>query len=304
MIATIFSHQVLALRRQRVLLVLLGAMLLSTALAGALGWSSQRTIIRVFDEATRQLAATGAPAPPNPFLLKPHLSLLSNMVVYIPLVGALFAVILGHLTIADEESAGLGRLLFARSMSRAQYTAGKILSLAAVLAGLLVASLLVSLAALLLVNHGISAGELGRLTLFYALSWAYLVPFALIGMITVLLTTSRSLALLTGMGAWLVITFAVPQFTSGLRPTQSLNPIIEPIGLSQAFFQATAKAQPLSVVEQYKAASGVILDTTPHEALTDTLLRILPLLGFAAILLVAAFALVRTHDFSRSASHE
>ncbi|GEP39644.1 hypothetical protein NPS01_33070 [Nocardioides psychrotolerans] len=304
MITTIFSHQVLALRRQRVLLVLVAAILLATALAGALGWSSQSTIVRVFDEATRQLAASGAPAPPNPFLLKPHLSLLSNMVVYIPLVGALFAVILGHISIADEESSGLGRLLFSRSMSRAQYTTGKILSLALVLAGLLLASFAVSLAALLLVNQGISVADLGRLSLFYTLSWLYLVPFALIGMITVLLTTSRSLALLSAMGAWLVITFAVPQFTSGLRPTQSLNPIIEPIGLSQAFFQATAKAQPLSIVEQYKAASAAILDTAPSVAVMDTVARVMPLLGFVAILTVAAFALVRTHDFSRSASHE
>lgn len=304
MIATIASHQIVALRRQRVLLVLLTAFVAATALAGVLGWSSQRTIVRVFDEATRQLAATGAPAPPNPFLLKPNLALLSNMVVYVPLLGALFAVVLGHLSIADDENTGIARLIFSRRLSRASYAAGKILSLAVVLAGVLLASLAVSLIAVVLVNSGISGADLGRLTGFYALSWLYLLPFALIGMVTVLMTRSRSLALLSGIGAWLVITFAIPQFTSGLRPTQSLNPITESLGLSQAFFRFTANAQPLSVVEQYKSASGVVLDTAAPEAFTATLFSIAPLVGFVAALAALTFRLIHTHDFSRSAGNE
>lgn len=304
MIATIASHQILALRRQRVLLVLLTAFVAATALAGILGWSSHRTIVRVFAEATRQLAATGAPAPPNPFLLKPNLALLSNMVVYVPLLGALFAVVLGHLAIADDENTGIGRMLFSRPLSRASYAAGKMLSLAVVLAGVLVASLAVSLVALIVVNSGISGPELGRLAGFYAVSWLYLLPFALIGMIAVLLTRSRSLALLGGIGAWLVITFAVPQFTSGLRPTQSLNPIIENIGLSQAFFRFTANAQPLSVVEQYKSASGAILATAAPEPITATLLSIAPLVAFLVVLAALSFRLIHTHDFSRSAGNE
>lgn len=304
MIATIAAHQILALRRQRVIAALLGTLLVTTALAGVLGWSSQHTIVRVFDEATKLLASTGQPAPPNPFLLKPTLSLLSNMVVYIPLIGALFAVLLGHLSIVEEESAGLGRLLFSRSMSRTQYAFGKIVSLTIVLAGVLAASLVVSIVSLLIVNHSIAGGDLGRLSLFYALSWLYLVAFALVGMITVLMTRTRSLALLTGMGAWLVITFVIPQFTSGLRPTQSLNPIIEPIGLSQAFFRFTSHAQPYSVVEQYKAASGVILDTAASESIVHTITRVLPVAGFVLVLVLVVLRLVHTHDFSRSASDE
>ena len=91
MIATVASHQVLSLRRQRVFLALLITLLTMAALAGALCWSSHQTIVRVYDEAVKSLAANGQPVPPNPFLLKPTLSLLSNMVVYIPLIGALLA---------------------------------------------------------------------------------------------------------------------------------------------------------------------------------------------------------------------
>ena len=304
MIATVASHQVLSLRRQRVFLAMLATLLTMTALAGVLGWSSHQTIVRVYDEAVKLLASTGKPAPPNPFLLKPTLSLLSNMVVYIPLIGALLALIVGHLSIVDDETNGTGRLVFSRQISRTSYVLGKIASAAVVLAVVLAASLLVSIAAVLIVNRTIAGTDLGRLLLFYGLSWLYLMVFALIGMVTVLMTRRRSIALLSAMGAWLVITFVVPQFTSGLRPTQSLNPITDPASTSQTFFKITSKLRPYSVVEQYKQASGRILQTAPAESLGQTIQRVLPIVGLAVVLALLTIRLVQRHDFSSSANSE
>ncbi len=304
MIATVASHQVLSLRRQRVFLAMLATLLTMTALAGVLGWSSHQTIVRVYDEAVKLLASTGKPAPPNPFLLKPTLSLLSNMVVYIPLIGALLALIVGHLSIVDDETNGTGRLVFSRQISRTSYVLGKIVSAAIVLAIVLTASLAVSVAALLVVNRTIAGADLGRLVMFYALSWLYLMVFALIGMVTVLMTRRRSIALLSAMGAWLVITFVIPQFTSGLRPTQSLNPITDPASTSQTFFKITSKFRPYSIVEQYKQASGQILHTATAESFGHTIQRILPITGLAVVLVLLTVRLVQRHDFSRSANSE
>ena len=304
MITTVARHEVRVLRRQRVLAAIVGTLLVTTAVAGVLGWSSQRTIVKVFAVATRLLADTGQTTPPNPFVLKPSLSLLSNMVVYVPLIGALLALLLGHLSLVEEESGGLGRLLFSRRMSRSQYAAGKVASAAMVLAGTLLASLFVSVGSVLVVNRNVTGSELARLALFYGLSWVYLLTFALIGMIPVLLTRHRSLALLAGMGVWLVITFAIPQFTAGLRPTQSLNPIVEPIGLSQPLFRLTAHAQPFSVVEQYKSASSVILGTAPAEPVLSTVTRVLPAAGLMVLLALLLFRLVAMHDYSRTATDE
>ena len=304
MIATVASHQVLSLRRQRVFLAMLATLLTMTALAGVLGWSSHQTIVRVYDEAVKLLASTGKPAPPNPFLLKPTLSLLSNMVVYIPLIGALLALIVGHLSIVDDETNGTGRLVFSRQVSRTSYVLGKIASAAVVLAVVLAASLLVSVAAVLIVNRTIAATDLGRLILFYGLSWLYLTVFALIGMVTVLMTRRRSIALLSAMGTWLVITFVIPQFTSGLRPTQSLNPITDPASTSQTFFKIISKLRPYSVVEQYKQASGGILQTAPTESLGQTIQRVLPIAGLALVLALLTIRIVQRHDFSKSANSE
>lgn len=304
MITTIASHEILVLRRQRTFMVFLLTLLAMTVLAGVLGWSSQHTIARVYDEAVALLAATGQPAPPNPFLLKPPLSLLSNMVVYIPLIGALFALLLGHLAIVDDETDGIGRLLFSRRLVRTDYVIGKIAGAAAAIAVVLAASMVISIAALLVVNHRVSLGQVALVGLFYAVSWLYLMVFALVGMIAVLVTRRRSLSLLVAMGIWLVVTFAVPQVTSGLRPAQSLNPITDPVSTSQAFFAVTSHLRPYSIVEQYKETSARLLQTAAVEPAWQSVERVLPLLVLLAVLVLLAIRLVRGHDFSRSVGND
>lgn len=304
MITTIASHEILVLRRQRTFMVFLLTLLAMTVLAGVLGWSSQHTIARVYDEAVALLAATGQPAPPNPFLLKPPLSLLSNMVVYIPLIGALFALLLGHLAIVDDETDGIGRLLFSRRLVRTDYVIGKIVGAAAAIAVVLAASMVISIAALLVVNHRVSLGQVALVGLFYAVSWLYLMVFALVGMIAVLVTRRRSLSLLVAMGIWLVVTFAVPQVTSGLRPAQSLNPITDPVSTSQAFFAVTSHLRPYSIVEQYKETSARLLQTAAVEPAWQSVERVLPLLVLLAVLVLLAIRLVRGHDFSRSVGND
>uniref|UniRef100_UPI00286E1B6B hypothetical protein n=1 Tax=Nocardioides sp. TaxID=35761 RepID=UPI00286E1B6B len=67
-IGTVSAQQGLTFRRQRVRLIGLTTLLMVTAMAGILGWSSHQTIVRVFDQAVQLQAAAGNPAPANPFL--------------------------------------------------------------------------------------------------------------------------------------------------------------------------------------------------------------------------------------------
>ncbi len=303
MIVTIARHQILVLRRQHTFVVLLATLLVMTALAGVLGWSSHRTIVGVYDESVKLLASQGKPAPDNPFRLKPTLSLLSNMVVYIPFIGALLAILLGHVSLADDETNGVGRIVFSRQVTRSAYVIGKIVGAAVVLLVILAVSFMVSYLSLWMVN-GVAPTltDSGRLAAFYLLSWLYLMVFALIGMATVLLTHRRSLALLSAMGAWLVITFVFPQITSGLRPTQSLNPITDPASTSQAFFRVTAHARSFSIVEQYKRVSGQVLETTTAPSNLTT--GFVMLAAFAVVLVVTTVVLVRRHDYSTGTSSD
>jgi len=303
MIATVARQQFVALRRQQIFLAVLAILLAMTSLAGFLGWMSHHTVVQAYDEAVRILAAQGQPAPPDPLGLKPPLSLLSNLAVYIPLIGALLAIVVGHLSLADEQAEGIGRVIFTRPVSRTTFLFGKVVAVAAVLAAILAASLVTSVASLVMVNGSVpSAAELGRLGLFYGLSWLYLLLFALIGMVTVLATRRRSLGLLAALGVWMVLTFAVPQFTSGLRPTASLNPVTDPVSTSQPFFGATAHARSFSVSEQYKQAAAQILETGTAEPWSDTGRRVLPLLGALVGVGLLTGGLARRHDFSTGPS--
>lgn len=305
MIGVVAAQQITVLRRQRTVLALMVVLVGITVLAGVLGWSSAATVTRVYDQAVAYLASQGRPAPDNPLGLKPPLSLLSNMTVYVPMVAALLAIVVGHLCLSDDQSSGVARLLHTRLLSRRDYLLGKLAAVSALLAAALVASLVVSVVALVVVNGAVpTAPQLLALAGFYVLSLLYLVVFALVAMVAVLLTRRRSLALLSALGAWLVVTFVVPQFTTGLRPTASLNPLSVPVGTSQTFFDVTAHVRFLSLSEDFKSATNQILGTAPAEPLAVTLGLVAPLAVTALVLGIAAMVLVRRHDYSRSVGDE
>jgi len=305
MIATIAAQQVQSLHRRRVFGAFVGIVAAMTALAGGIGWSSHATIVRVYDDAVGLLAAEGKGAPPNPFEQVPTLSLLSNLAIYITLIGALLAIIVGHVSLADDQTGGVGRLIFSRPISRTSYLAGKLAGAAVVVAAAVGASMAISIVALRVANGAFpSTGELGRLAGFFGLSWLYLMVFVLIGMVTVLVTSRRSLALLVALGVWLVIAFALPQFTSGLRPTTSLNPVTDPASTSQTFFQITAHARPVSIAEQYKTAAAQILDTTTTPLTAGPGWRIAPLVAALAALIAVAALLVRRHDYAEASTDD
>lgn len=273
------------------------------ALAGLLGWSSHRTIVKVYDATVASLAAQGKPAPPNPFDAKPRLSLLANMTIYVPLIGALVAILIGHLAIVEDRAAGAGRLIFSHPVARGRYLAGKLLGSTLALVAIVAGCFVLSAISLVIVNGAVpGGGDFGRLALFYGLSLAYLMLFALIGMASALLTSVRSLSLLAAIGVWLVLTFAVPQVTSGLRPTASLNPVSDPVSTSQRFFKVTSRARPFSVSEQYKLASSQILETAAPETIGRTLGRVAPILGLLGLSALLALGLVRRHDYASEAA--
>jgi hypothetical protein len=128
--------------------------------------------------------------------------------------------------------------------------------------------------------------------------------FALIGMTIALVVSSRSLSLLVALGIWIVITFMVPQFTSGLHPTASLNPVVDPVSTSQQFFQITAHLRPLSISEMYRDASAAILQTAPDRSTSISPEKVLPISALLIALKLLAAALVSRLDLTEQGSHD
>jgi ABC-type transport system involved in multi-copper enzyme maturation permease subunit len=285
---------------------MLTVLLLMTAVSGFIGWSSHSTIISVYDQTVKTLRATGKPIPANPFATQPPLSLLDNMIVYIPLIGALLAMLVGHISMMQDRVAGVTRLLFSRPLARSSYFRGKLLGSAIAVFVIMAFCLVLSLASVTIIHGTVPAGaDMLRLSAFFALSALYLIVFALIGMVTALLSRSQSVALLAAVAVWIVITFMAPEFTSGLHPTASLNPLNEPISASgSGFFSATSLARPGSVSEQYKMLSGEILTPGGGISLASVAGHILPLLILLGMLAGAANLLLARHDFSRDAARD
>lgn len=304
--AVIARQQVVGLVRRQTFVLMLGVLLLMTALSGFIGWSSHSTIIRVYDETVRTLTAQGLPAPPNPFAGKPRLALLNNMIIYVPLIGALLAIVIGHLSVMDDRNAGVNRVIFSRPVLRSAYFRGKLAGCTIAIAVIMAACFALSVIAVALINSGLPTGaEFARLLGFYALSGAYLMVFVLIGMVASLLLRSQSMALLAAMAVWVIITFATPQFTSGLRPVASLNPITDPVTtVHSPFFKATSKAKPISVGDQYKALSSRILTEGNSLGAGTVIGKVAPIAGFAILLAGWASLLVGRHDFSEEAARD
>jgi ABC-type transport system involved in multi-copper enzyme maturation permease subunit len=304
--AVIAGQHLRSLTRRRTFVLMLGVLLLMTALSGFIGWSSHRMIIRVYDETVRTLEAAGKPAPPNPFASKPRLALLNNMIIYMPLIGALLAIVIGHLSVMDDRLAGVTRVIFSRPVDRSSYFRGKLLGSAVAGAVIMAACLVLSVVALTLINRGVPTGsEFLRLVLFYGLSGLYLLLFVLVGTVAALCTRSQSMALFAAVAVWVLVTFATPQFTSGLRPVASLNPVTDPTTTtSSAFFRATSKAKPIAVNEQYKALSTRILTEGSRVEPARTAGQLAPIVVFTLLLAGWAGALVRRHDFSEEGARD
>jgi ABC-type transport system involved in multi-copper enzyme maturation permease subunit len=304
--ATIARQHLVTLTRRRTFVLMLSVLLLMTALSGFIGWSSHRTIIRVYDETVRTLTAAGRQAPPNPFASEPRLSLLNNMIVYVPLIGALVGIVIGHLGMMGDRQAGVTRVIFSRPVQRSSYFWGKLAGSAIAGTAIMAACLVLSVIAVALINRDVPTfPELVRLALFYALSGLYLFLFVLVGSVAALLTRSQSMALFVAVAVWVLVTFATPQFTSGLRPVASLNPVADVVTTTNsAFFRATSKAKPIAVNEQYKALSTRILTEGSRLEPAKTAGQLAPIAAFTLLLAAWTARLVRRHDFSEEAARD
>lgn len=302
----IARQQLRSLSRSQTFVLMLGVLLLMTALSGFIGWSSHATITRVYDETVRTLTAAGKPAPPNPFASKPRLSLLNNMTIYVPLIGALLAILIGQRSVTDDRRAGVTRAIFSRPVRRSSYFWGKLGGSAFAGAVIMAACLVLSVVGLTLINRGLPTGpEFLRLTLFYGLSGLYLLLFVLVGTIAALLTRSQSMGLFAGVAVWVLVTFATPQFTSGLRPVASLNPVTDPVAVSRStFFRVTSRVKPIAVNEQYKALSTRLLTVGSSFEPAKTATQLAPIGIFLLLLGGWANLLVRRQDFSEEGARD
>ena len=92
----IAKNEVKILTRERSVLLFLIIFILLVLSSAFIGFFAQHTIQKVFKVAATELQNEGQSVPPSPFTNFPDLSVVKNMIIYIVLCGALFAIVLGY----------------------------------------------------------------------------------------------------------------------------------------------------------------------------------------------------------------
>jgi len=243
------------------LVIFMGMILASTYI----GWSSGHIIQSVYNSTITFIQEQGGTVPPPPFESASSLSLLKNMIIYIVLIGALLAITIGYLMGIRDRRAGVTRIIFSRNITKKQFLLGKVLAILFVLGSmLLIASIVSTVSSMLLAR--ITFADVMRIAGFYGFSLMYLTSFSLLGLLFALIGKTSTIALLSPIVIWLAMTFVLPELTSALYPTASLNPILPQTDVLQnsALNAIHTAVYPLSISEQFKVVAGNIL-MLPYE---------------------------------------
>jgi len=310
------SENILAKKDRRLLfkdntfLIILAIFILMTIASTYIGWSSEHTITRVYDETAKELLAAGKPVPSSPFVSTPPLAIIQNMIIYVILIGALLSITLGHIISINDRKAGVTRILFSKPFSKKTFFLGKILSSLQILLIVLLFSFIVSIISILILGS-FSIQSFTGLLIFYIGSFIYLAGFTFLGLFFGLKTKNSTQAILIPLLIWIVITFALPELGSALYPTSSLNPILPQTNILDSPILSTMHniIYPFSISEQYKEFSSNALGLTSNALPTNItpysqeVHLLLLSLWFLLILGLVAYA-VKKYDASEGDNYE
>ena len=247
---------------------LLSLMFVALVLISAwLGWSATSTVNRIYLDAAAFLQSAGQPVPTNPVLDVSPLALMRNMSVYVALIGALSAIVIGNRLIGLDRKAGVLPLIGSRTLGRNGYAGGKIVALTGLILALAAVAALVAVATFLVLPAiTLTAMQWAQLAGFMAVTTLYMGIFGLIGLAAGAAARSETVGLLLPVTLWLTLTFILPQLTANLNPTAAINPISALTAPPDtSFFSWTARILgPFSLADAYKFASARLLDYLPQ----------------------------------------
>lgn len=232
-----------------------------------LGWSATSTVNRIYLDAAAFLQNAGQPVPTNPVLDISPLSLMRNMSVYVALIGALSAIVIGNRLVGLDRKAGVLPLIGIRPLGRNAYAGGKIAALVGLILALGAVAGAVAVATFLVLPAVTLTGmQWTQLAGFMAVTTLYMGIFGLIGLAAGASSRSETVGLLLPVSLWLTLTFILPQLTANLNPTAAINPIsaLAAPPDTSFFHWAAIVLGPVSLADAYKFASAGLLDYLPQ----------------------------------------
>ncbi|HEY3375381.1 MAG TPA: ABC transporter permease subunit [Candidatus Aquicultor sp.] len=256
-ILAIAKQEIRIARTERLQILLLAIFVGMVFLSSFIGWSAHHTVMNVYTETVRQ----GATAVANPFANQPQLELLKNTVIYIVLIGALLAILIGVRSSLHDRKAGVIDIILSRPLSMRQYIAGKILGVQITVASILLITGVISwLGISIVLAHPLGLVSTVAILKFYLTAWLFLFPFSILGMVFGACSCRETTALLIPILIWVLFAFVIPQLGTAEHPSALLNPVPAQAASQGEFFSFNRSIlQPISITDRFKSASGAIL---------------------------------------------
>ena len=290
-------HEMLNTRRARTAHLLLFVFIGMVIASSVIGWVTNQTVTNVYE----RILADGLTSAPNPFTGVSPLYYARNAVIYVLLIGSLMAIVLGVQATLRDRKAATADLVLSRPVRSVSRLLGQLAGLGVVLAAVIGISFSVSWVIISIISGApLGWDDTARMVAFALLSWVLLTTFALLGMLSGLRSKQETTALLVPFVIWSAVAFVLPQLGTAARPVSLLNPVpaVNPTG---GYFDIVSVVTgPLSITEQFKRASSIILQDTTVTG--DATSSVLILLAFLIVMTVIVIATPRSR--MRSALHE
>jgi ABC-2 type transport system permease protein len=210
--------ELLDLRRNRFMALLLGFILVAVTLSVIVGAAQFRVKLDEFHQYVAALKASGSTVTAAAPQLYP-LQLLRGSIEYIQLIGALFAIVVGYGMVAKEKQRATIELLFSRPVSRYSVAGGKLLALAVTWLVAVAVVFAAVIGVLLVVGRApLQPVDAGRLLIAAAVAWAYLLLWSSVAMALASSSKHLSTGLIAVLVLWLVVVLIVPQIGDTMDP--------------------------------------------------------------------------------------
>ena len=290
-------QEIRSLRREKLAQALLIVFVGMVSLSSFIGWLTNKNVTSIWQKVKDQ----GLTTAPNPFAHVSALYYLRNTVIYLVLVGALLAIVLGVASIIRDRKAHTLDLILTRPIESRSYLLGKLLGIGLWLVAILGFVTIISWTSIaFIISKPVNLADSLRLFSFFSMALIFLLAFVLVGMLCALYSSRETTALLLPISLWSIVTFVLPQIGTADHPVSLLNPVPAIANQGGAFSILNSMFSPLSITEQFKKASSWILGNADFVGSPTVSITVI-----ALVLLIGTLALLTTNrDRLRRTLHE
>lgn len=218
-VRTIAAKDIRDALRDRFILIVTVFLGIAATVALVTGAIALRGDVATYEAAKATLLAIGKSADAIKAPEFYPLRLLRGAIEQIEILGAAIAILIGYRAAASERGRQTLALIFTRPMRRWQFVAGKALAGLALLTGGLALVLGgLTLMLYLMSGTGLTADDLLRIAVVWAVAVAYTACFFLLSFILTLHMKQPSHALLVAFAVWLLLVLIAPQIGDTLDP--------------------------------------------------------------------------------------